>query len=58
MWPCMTIMQRKALLLHEFLASKPDVELVGMGGIQCKLLMPNVNLVVEEVCGCTLCCIR
>jgi hypothetical protein len=49
------LLQRKALLLHEFLAGKPDVELAGMGGIQCKLLMPNANLVVEEVGDCALC---
>lgn len=43
------LLQRKALLLHEFLAGKPGVELAGMGGIQYKLIMPNVNLTVEEV---------
>ena len=42
------LLQRKALLLHEFLAER-HVELSGMGGIQYKLVMPNVNLVVEEV---------
>lgn len=46
------LLQRKALLLHDFLAGKPNVELAGMGGIQCKLIMPNVNLVLEEVRQC------
>lgn len=44
------LLQRKALLLHEFLAGS-NIELAGMGGIECRLVMPNGNLTVDEVRG-------
>ena len=44
--PPITLLQYKASLLHEYLAAR-NVEVAGLGGIQCRLVMPNRNLEVD-----------